>query len=128
MDARAEDEGGNEEGRPEVLCAPRPSVAIMLSSAAAWAALRVEIPLGKNADVGWREGREEPRDGGRDGERDEAGGLRVDERAKGLLEDEGKLDGGAPAPTPVGLSGEGVNEAADPVRMGRCCCVEATCC
>ena len=52
--------------------------------------------------------------------------MKVDEkgaydREKRLLKDEGKLDGGAPAPTPVGLSGEGANEAADPVRMGRWC-------
>jgi len=53
-------ERGKECGSPE-LCTPRPSAAMMLSSAEAWA---VEFPLGKKADVGWRE----PRDAGLDGE------------------------------------------------------------
>jgi len=41
------------------------SAAMMLSSTAAWAVLRVQFPLG---DVGWREGRMEARDVGLEGE------------------------------------------------------------
>jgi hypothetical protein len=81
-----------------------------LSSAAAWAVLSVEFP---KVDVGWREGRVELPDAGLDGDVLEA----ALEREKGLL------DGG----TPVGLSGEGVKDAEDAVRTGRCCC-KACCC
>ena len=44
------------------------SAAMMLSSTAAWAVLRVEFQLGEKADVGWQEGRMEARDLGLEGE------------------------------------------------------------
>jgi len=84
---------------------------MMLSSAAAWAVLRVEFPLGKNADAGWRE----PRDAGLEGEVEVLGEEdAVYDRENGLLE---QLDGRAP----VGLNGEGAEEA-EAVRMGCCYC------
>lgn len=64
IDPRLADERGKERGSLEVLWEPRPSADMMLSSAAAWAVLRVELALGENADVGWREGRVEHRDAG----------------------------------------------------------------
>jgi len=51
IDPRPAGESGKEFGSPE-LCTPRPSAAMMLSSAA------VEFPLGKNVDVGWRDHRD----------------------------------------------------------------------
>ena len=68
--------------------------------------------MGKNADVGWREG---PRDAGLEGEVGPLEEETVLDREKGLV---GKLEGGAP----VGLSGEGANEGEEAVRGGRCCC------
>ena len=58
INPRPAGESRKEFGSPE-LCTPRPSAAMMLSSAAAWA---VEFPLGKKADVG----RRDPRDAGLD--------------------------------------------------------------
>ena len=52
IDPRPTGESGNEYGSPDVLCAPRPSVSIILSTAAAWAVLRVEFLLGKKVNVG----------------------------------------------------------------------------
>ena len=45
IDPRPTDESGNEYGSPQVLCTPRPSVAIVLSTAAVWAALTERGPI-----------------------------------------------------------------------------------